>query len=120
MSMSKNPNAYIHVKPVLDAALENGGGVYTLLNKTAAITWRAQAHAYRRIIGETGPTIYDGLLLSIDNNRIIIKIVKIVGKFHDPDGKLIIISEKPPEPKDELLDIAKELALELDEGKDIL
>jgi hypothetical protein len=114
MSLSKNPNSYLHIKPVLDIAVENGGGIYTLESHTAALKWRAQAHAYRSIIGKTGPTNYDLLILSVDDNKIIIKVAKVSGEFRNPLGDVVELSKKPPDPEDKLLDIARELAASID------
>jgi hypothetical protein len=118
MSLSKNPNAYLHTKPILDAAVMSGGGTYTLLTHKDALRWRAMANAYRLIISKDGPTNYDALELTVDNNKVIFRTRAVLGQFTTEDGTVIEIDRKAPEPKDELLEIVKGFALEITEGKD--
>jgi hypothetical protein len=113
MSLSKNPNAYIHVKPILDLAVDRGGGTYTLITNTEAIKWRAHANAYRKIISQGGPTNYDGLELLIDENKVVILVRAIKGQFTTQDGTIIDIKQDVPLSDDELLKSAKDFALEI-------
>jgi hypothetical protein len=113
MSLSKNPNAYIHTKPILDAAVEHGGGTYTLRNHKEALMWRAHANAYRSIISESGPTNYDGLQITIDDYKVVFVLRKVNGTFTTEDGTVLDIEQKAPEPDDSLLKAVQDFALEI-------
>lgn len=113
MSLSKNPNAYIHTKPILDAAVEHGGGTYTLRNAKEALAWRAHANAYRSIISQTGPTNYDGLQITVDDYKVIFTLRKVGGTFVTEDGTVLEIAKQAPEPDDPLLKAVQNFALEI-------
>lgn len=116
MSLSKNINAYIHTKPVLDKAVQYGGGVYTLISEKEAMRWRMQAYAFRTLLAKDGPTKYDHLVIRINFNQVVISVQAIKGKFETPDGMQIDIDRAMPEPHDPLLEMANKFALDLEIG----
>jgi hypothetical protein len=83
MSMSNNPNYYsATVKPILDAALAQGGARYTLPTAAKAIRWRFEAYHYRNLLhkaaclglpkGTPTATEYDELTFSLEDNVVVI------------------------------------------------
>ena len=113
MSMSKNPNNYRHIKPILDAAVINNGGRCKFPSKREAIRFRLEAYQYRKILAEGGPTQYDDLVLTLSDNHVIFKIRKVSGVFYAEDGTKLSLAEDLAEPPDELLDVANALSLKL-------
>jgi len=110
MSLSTNINAYIHVKPILDAAVAHGGGRYRLESNKAAIRWRLHAYQYRKLVAQSGPTNYDKLILRVEGSVVIFGVDAIEGIFTRPDGSMEPLVKRQPEPDDALLDFAKNFA----------
>lgn len=92
MSLSTNIRTYEDIKFVLDAALDEGGGKYQLVSKSAAWKWRQRAYQFRKLITKTGSSSYDRLVLIIDPKKpeeIRILLRQLEGKFTAEDGTVV-------------------------------
>lgn len=125
--MAKRPQAnrlgmYDDVRQVLDAALKSGGGEFTLPTHGAAVHWRQRAYKFRKLYAQT---------LANDNSLAMSQYDKIVLKALEPDSSTVVIvlrtvpgvftpNEEPyisdVGPKDELFDVARELADKIARG----
>lgn len=89
MTLSTNVNNFLHIKPILDLAIENKGGVYALPTKTAAIRFRMESYQYRKLLLKDGPTPYDKLVIKLNGTSVILELRSIQGKFTTQDGTII-------------------------------
>lgn len=122
MSLSKNPGQYADVAAVLDAALEAGGGRYELHSKSAAVRWRQRANHYRRLLfeiekdrtsvfpGLPASTPYDSLILTLDENVVVLAVGEPKGKLTSLKGKPLKFKQPTAEVDEELMREAKRLA----------
>lgn len=118
MSLSKNLNNYRHIIPVLDEAMKRGGGVYKLLNKTAALRWRMEAYQMRKLLAINGATKYDDLVLSIEGANIKMTIRKVEGLFYTPEGKEVKLQKELTPAMDDLEAFAMGLGLSVEDDEE--
>lgn len=124
MPLSRNLGQYNDVRDVLDLALANGGGRYTLSSRKAAIRWRQRAYMYRSLLREdleirrkelgfTVVTPYDEVLITIDDNVAILTMSKMEGIFEPlHGGPTVQPASAPADDLDaEAAALAKELGL---------
>jgi hypothetical protein len=89
MSFSRNPNNFLHIKPVLDAAKLAGGATLSLRSKKEAFYWRAQAYHYRKLLSANGATPYDNMIIRIAEGEVTIDFHTINTTITTPTGELI-------------------------------
>lgn len=132
MPLNDNLRTYLHIKAILDAAIEAGGGRYQLVDAKQAIRWRLDAYQFRKLFvrmkqkelkTDRVETIYDNMLLRIDGNTVIIDKKEFSGFLTTHDGTVIT----PPDPyavQDAALDeeadeLAKSLNFTIDLTKEL-
>lgn len=132
MPRNTHPSAYADIKPILDAALAAGGGVYRPKDRwgnpspKAAVAWRARAYAFRAallrhqtsdILGKPS-TPYDGMVLRLDDRDptvVLINKMDPVGELVDFSGRALPIGPAPREDPfvDPLIEQARRQAADL-------
>lgn len=121
---------YADVKTVLDAALRNKGGVYTLPTRGAAVKWRQRAYKYRNLLrkkeeeviahipGAHASTPYDHIILQLGPKPtcdVVIAFHAPSGTFRAPDGTEVEL-KVPENVKSDFDDAASEVARRLRGG----
>jgi len=108
MSLPKHINAYPFEAQTLASALVAGGGRITLGSSRDASKWRARAYMYRSLLRVTGETPYELMRMTIEGNDVVISLIKGSGIFTSTKGEKLYLAEA--EPKDPLLELAKDFA----------
>lgn len=128
MPLNDNLRTYLHIKAILDAAIEAGGGRYQLVDAKQAIRWRLDAYQFRKLYvrmkqkemrTDRVQTIYDNMLLRIDGSTVIIDKKEFQGFLTTHDGTVITPAD-PYAKIDKQLDadaaeLAKSLNINLEE-----
>lgn len=128
MGLSRNIHSYDDIRAVLDAALAEGGGRYTLATPGQAVYWRARAYYFRKLLynlaeerlanapGMTPSTPYDQMKLTLEEGTgsVLIQFIKPQGTLTRLDGTPIELRTKaePDEEIDALVAEAERLAQE--------
>lgn len=93
---------YDDLRPVLDAALEHGGGMYECATHGDAIHWRQRAYRFRKLYAEVhglkNSSKYDVLMMPRipdDSSTVIIQIRKPVGVFVPNESRTDFVSTDP-------------------------
>lgn len=124
--MRTNPNRlglYDDVRKILDAALQSGGGEFRLVTHGAAVHWRQRAYRFRKLYASTlssdnslAMSPYDKLTMPEipkSSSTVVINVRAVKGEF--------IPREQPYNsdvgPKDELFDVATEIADKIARGE---
>lgn len=132
MPLNDNLRTYLHIKAILDAAIEAGGGRYKLVDAKQAIRWRLDAYQFRKLFvrmkqkelkTDRVETIYDNMYLRIDGNTVIIDKKEYTGFLTTHDGTVITPAD-PYVAQDEALDqeadeLAKSLNFTIDLAKEL-
>ena len=125
MSLSHDPNTYNDCRRVFDLAVERGGLKLRLESHGAAIRFRHRMYAYRKILfkqaekaslnGEIPPNAYSHLVITIDENVLIVRERDVPGEILDLDGQPIVERDRPItlDDTDPLLEEARKLKLNL-------
>lgn len=109
---------YRDVKAMLDAALASGGGTVTLRTPGKATHFRQRCYtfmkAWREAINPT-PSKYDVFVFPQPTDcNVVIKLRETDGIFTPAEGGPVTLPEAAKEEEDELLDIAKQIGVDLD------
>lgn len=97
MSLTRNIGQYEDIRQVLELALANGGGIYTLDSVKATYRWRQRAYMYRKLLREemvakreslgfSTVTPYDRLLITLSGESVLITISAPTGTFEAFSG----------------------------------
>lgn len=129
--MTKSIHSYKDVQDVLDAALAQGGGDYTLSSRGKAINWRQRAYEFRQLkleeaaeqkkrLGFVPATPYDNVKMTVRDCTVRIERRQVEGElaplpFPAPPTDMSVL---PVEPEDELLLEATRLLNEKGEKDD--
>lgn len=118
MGLPRNPNQYLDIRPVLDAAVANGGGTYALATAAEAVRWRQRAYGYRKLLWEEAGGIgtpYDKLVIKLPTgSRICTLTFNSTGVFSAPNGQVKVLDLAPDGLEEMARDFAKKLTLEDD------
>lgn len=120
--MSRAPRTigqFADVAAVLDTAIKMNGARYTLATPGQAVNWRQRAYTLRRLLqqqdaaakaatpGATVTTKYDGIVLRLQENIVLIEVLKPTGILESNDGK--VVTPEAETTFDPLLDEALDL-----------
>lgn len=102
MPLSNNINLYADVRSTLDLALRSNGGELRLASRNEAIHWTHRANKFRKLLGASGPTPYDGMRFRVNEATVTIELAQPQGQF---------IPRSAPEPElEEDFDLAEAIA----------
>jgi hypothetical protein len=108
MSFPRNPNSYGDVVPILQAAREQGGGIYECNTIAGATTWKAKAYFYRKLLidlataragnpaGFIPSTMWDDLYLTRVGTCIKIEFRAPLGLFTTLEGVPVEVARSLP------------------------
>lgn len=94
MTLSKDINAYSHIKNVLDSIPSGTTVIYELASPGRAHRWRMEAHAFRRLINAIGNHKYDMLVFRVQGASVEIASRLTSGTLRTLTGEVIPVA--PP------------------------
>jgi hypothetical protein len=104
MPLPRNIAAYADVRAVIDAAMAQGGAVYTPVDHTnepsakRAHYWLMRARTFRRLAFDNGEPGYADFDFILEENKISIRIApRLLGSLVSLEGKSLDVSAPAPD-----------------------